>query len=1272
MSFNLFGQTTVDDIKVGYVDPNLGYVDDISICEANSYAKDNPGTTFIFVDGSNSIRYLNINEVNRLTPADLIPSNEKCGGIQNYTGCNPTIIEFSGGGGIGAVGNPVIGKDGSLLAVDLVSGGHGYQYPPFVSAKDNCQNGNGSVLVAVLGETVDQIEVYEGEEDFEDYEICDDIEIGYGLKYGNDGEELGEWEPGYYTEINADPIEREIEQFQSALKNPFWTTRETQPDRITVLGQQYATQETTNVTYPAWGEFMNKYAISPVQPSDTLGTDEAGKVFSIEWELNFPITGEYIFRGVCDNLGQVFVDNGLVGDLKEFDQNPSPLQKTVSEGNHIVRVDLVNAPVVEKVKLATENTNNVDVTFKITGDGRNTNKMKFSFVSDDYSFTLKGNAGSGQSRKVTINLNPNKKFKIYASSTKDGGVEQGIVKNGTKNREGGVGESDRIFADHIQSDNDNDDLQITANIGSFRASNRKKQSNGRTTFDLEFSVGGGTSSTSLIGEVISPKSWNQNPMGVSMLIEAPKPPVPQEELPIQEGECPPNPIWTTRFPGSEQQWYPVKNEIWAGFLNRYAISPVLPLDTPGSDGSGVIHRNSWPFEAPYRGYYKFQVQRDNTARIYVDGNLAFDVTTSGDEKWIKEGLVNKVKSQKVFLEKGAHTISVELENTPQDIDSIIEKKIFSTQDWRVSTTEEPDNNSKIKANFVLQGSNVYLQVDGSGTGEISFVMDVNDNPSNAGLAAKEVIIPSDSGKLRFTRESSGVDVVFSEGSRQVQTGQDRLLSGSGYTEYETIKQKGKFTAGKKYGPIQIIGAGAGARGPILNSKKRLGLRDADGDDENIKITIVNIKSNATTTTTAVSQSPTKNGITYDGPTLFGHIDTRWSQYMNDFSVSPKVFNSIGESDNRVVGKYTLTWKNVNFPESGTYKFNFQADNIAKLKIGGTNIIETSEFAGNKLQYTFNITAGNYDIVIELQNLKSGQGKGKNDFIFARNPMGVALYISKDIVFSESNKTSWVQNPMGISAILVPPPCAKKIGGKGVVTDVNIIEPGNGYPQSTDPGYPVVLVLDSVEVENPGINYSDTDVIKVTPDIGAVLEPVFGPFGTITSVNVLNPGGPVTVYPSITVVPSVPQPGTPGTPSTGTFGTSQAPTPNQLNSITQPTGVNAKFRPVFRVVRDPVQLLEDQQIRQEQLIQVTDLVGLKQTGYVDGRAYYGAVYYDQGIPYAGYYKTAGTQVRVYNTLQESITANVTTRPSAIQRSGTDISSNDPRLNIPGTPQSTTEQ
>ena len=89
-----------------------------------------------------------------------------------------------------------------------------------------------------------------------------------------------------------------------------------------------------------------------------------------------------------------------------------------------------------------------------------------------------------------------------------------------------------------------------------------------------------------------------------------------------------------------------------------------------------------------------------------------------------------------------------------------------------------------------------------------------------------------------------------------------------------------------------------------------------------------------------------------------------------------------------------------------------------------------------------------------------------------------------------------------------------------------------------------------------------------------------------------------------------------------------------------------------------------------LIQVTDLPGLKQTGYYNGKSYYGAVFYENGIRYAGYYDTPGQKVQIYDTMLESINAQVTTPPSAIQRSGTDSNSNNPRLNIPQTPDNLT--
>ena len=78
------------------------------------------------------------------------------------------------------------------------------------------------------------------------------------------------------------------------------------------------------------------------------------------------------------------------------------------------------------------------------------------------------------------------------------------------------------------------------------------------------------------------------------------------------------------------------------------------------------------------------------------------------------------------------------------------------------------------------------------------------------------------------------------------------------------------------------------------------------------------------------------------------------------------------------------------------------------------------------------------------------------------------------------------------------------------------------------------------------------------------------------------------------------------------------------------------------------------------------MGLKQTGYVNGRAYYGSVYYKNNVRYAGIYETAGQPIQVYDKLQESINAEVTTRPSAILRQGTDVRDDNPQLNIPGTP------
>ena len=57
--------------------------------------------------------------------------------------CGPPNVEFFGGGGSGAQGNAIISAAGSILGVDIISGGS-YSSEPFVKFKDACGNGNGA------------------------------------------------------------------------------------------------------------------------------------------------------------------------------------------------------------------------------------------------------------------------------------------------------------------------------------------------------------------------------------------------------------------------------------------------------------------------------------------------------------------------------------------------------------------------------------------------------------------------------------------------------------------------------------------------------------------------------------------------------------------------------------------------------------------------------------------------------------------------------------------------------------------------------------------------------------------------------------------------------------------------------------------------------------------------------------------------------------------------------------------------------------------------
>ena len=194
-------------------------------------------------------------------------------------------------------------------------------------------------------------------------------------------------------------------------------------------------------------------------------------------------------------------------------------------------------------------------------------------------------------------------------------------------------------------------------------------------------------------------------------------------------------------------------------------------------------------------------------------------------------------------------------------------------------------------------------------------------------------------------------------------------------------------------------------------------------------------------------------------------------------------------------------------------------------------------------------------------------------------------------------------------IQVIDPCKN---GKGAVlqTEINngrvkrvvVLDTGFGYlpPAQTAPQYPALIKLTDIVVTNAGINYNcGVDKLTVTPNNGTVLSYECGAFGKILRVKV-EKGGNFTELPRITM------------PSD--------------------QGLNARFVPVFDIIRDP---FVPEVAPVTDVVQVFDLVGANITGYVDGKSYYGNVYFADGVKYAGTSAAGGTKIRVYDSRPESI-------------------------------------
>ena len=1457
--FNLFGAATTKEIRVGYISTERGFIDNVTVCEANDYAKLNPGTQFVFRTREFT-KYMNINGVNLLTPDDLEPQ-DGCDGIEMDKECGPAAVLFSGGGGVGVKGNPIVGVDGGVMAVDLVSGGYGYKYPPIVEVKDNCGIGAGGYFRAQTGEIVETTEIYDQEEDFEDYEICiPEEDINFGQRYGPDGKELGPWEPKLYANFKEDPIRREIQQYQDFLQqgtNPWWTTRKESPLSVTsekgttrkvykVTDKTFKEFHSSQGTKPSdggWGKFMNAHAISPKPPSNVKGSDFAGIPYTFIWEEDFPYDGEYVFRGAKDNRSEFYLDGVFVSKLDNYTGALNPIKKTMKAGVHEIRIDLLNLPVKQKVIIQKQqeddNTNHTIVYVGLNaankpirvvsggkrielkdGHGDDTN-CSFNIKSGELKFSADGKTliGPGsatiemdwndnpktagvavekirvagqtwtqtggvgkETHVVTIdppplkskvesttsqNLETHKVFNTidyidkanrqlwrtnvygrggfvnqygvcpfdtklslednpYAGSHRivwnnitfpingnydigvevddnvtltiiGGGKEEVIKKRGFA---GGVGDDastgkttyirnfrkgtyqiiadleqipggrfafnkhsdgstkqvtnvnfrvtsdaglankitipglfsigkehkgaqiNQTFEREVESgkeydvilstsswaqgdiklrtrdagkrlgmeewkDNDYNDLVCTVTGGRFyniRGNKCKfivdsKPDKGINPMALAIDI----NSVFTEKEVISPKSWNENPMGVALTIDAPMPPIPQEPIPQQEGRCPQNPMWSTRFPGAQDRWWPVRfGDRWSPFLNRYALSPVPPLADDDTSGGGVLYTNKWDVEVPYSGWYKIRAEVDDMGKVFVDGEVKVDLS--------RESKLRS-KSEKFFLGEGNHEIRIEVENYKFDTFKLIDKKIFSTADWAVRQTQSRQT-GEVDVTFKITSAADFANAINI-KGLFSKSKTYKGPELNSTVTSKVEIGKVYDVELTSAQSKAGVRLRAKDGS---------VLQMEEHTDNDWGDIECAATQGKFYDFVN--GANKATCKYVVEGK------------------LVN--------TGGLGGGTAKSGVKYEGPKLSTY---RSSQLGPD--LTPVFKDDIDYSLNLQGKTWTSTWTNVDFPTDGQYDIKCLADDVLSVKLDGIEIatanVDETVINGGPKHLQFNTTKGKRTLEATFSNILGP----KYERNFKTNPVYFAFIITKKTSVSTGKTKPWNINPVGISAVLIPPPCPKKIKGKGVVTDVVVDDPGNGFPRPGGSGYPVSLRLKDINVLDTGGNYNcETDEIVIEPSYGAKLS-IKGKcanFGRIPSVDILEPGLGFDRWPQIRVI--------------------------------SPTGVNFEAVPVFEVVRDPI--VADP----AKLIQVTDLVGLKQTGYYQGRPYYGAVFYQDGIRYAGWYETPGQLVQIYNTLQESIDAEVTTPPSAILKQGSDVSSNDPRLDIPGTPENLT--
>ena len=635
--FDIYSQPDWKQIRVGYIDPVRGYVTNADLCQANAHAKLNPGTQFI-IQNRESVRYMNINEVNSLVDSTYsidVEEGDHCS--INWAQDDPKtpIVYFSGGGGVGAAANPIVGNESkSVIALHLVEGGFGYKYPPKVTVMSKTGVGGGVVAEAFLGEFHTGTEVYGDQSDIENYYPSDNQvnpvtgkkfphnlsqectatlnNVGFGSVWDAKGNPVRDWEPSFYNQTWENPFQREILDYQEYLRNalkPWFVSKRVHLSLNRVVGIEQQLK----------GEYIPTVVCSGIDKNDDYyysrlktfagTTTKVYDVVKSEWGRyeKGDVTVEEKYDSSSTNAGVREVEFKVFAHLAT-----AALNQGIPGG---LRFEF------REVKDSTLLANPLQV-----GDmgEQSYGPDRFSVSIDD----IKEDSLSGdvietkQAKTVFKNVKPGVLYHVISQGKWKGkSTEQGLInKLGIKPSERQLDSNDprsdqskvgqAIFADLIGSANDNDDLQIEAEIGQFTQVRKRWTEDGvkfnqpkselkLKTFTDEHSSNYGQSTGEWEEVFIEPKGSTTYDLFYK---------VGNREI--------------DDFNSKKDKSSPKnkgKEPDDTSFMNKYAISPVPASDDKGSDYANQMFTIEWEQSFDITGDYTFRAQAAGECYFYMDG-----------------------------------------------------------------------------------------------------------------------------------------------------------------------------------------------------------------------------------------------------------------------------------------------------------------------------------------------------------------------------------------------------------------------------------------------------------------------------------------------------------------------------------------------------------------------------------------------------------------------------------------------------------------------------